>query len=117
MERRGSTGEAAAARPEEETPAGIGGGGDAGELGSGGDGACEEGARVRGSHGEEEEKGEGIKRIKERGKGEEREGSRDPIAKQKDFSVRWRDTNLKLEEGRRVAAKHRGWERKTARGN
>ena len=34
----------------------------------------------------------------------------------KDFSVRWRDLFAKNRKQRRVAAKHRGWERKIARG-
>ena len=68
---------------------------------------------VREEEGDREKEG---KRIKEKGKRKEEKG-RDLKEKEKDPSVRWKDLKRKREEGRRVAARCRGWERKTARGN
>ena len=50
---------------------------------------------------------------KKRGKGRKEKG-RDP--KKKGLRCRWKDLFVKNRKQRRVAAKHRGWERKRARG-
>ena len=56
------------------------------------------------------------KRNRKREK-ERKKRSRDPIAKQKRVFVWWKDMPAKGRKEERVAAKPRGWENKTARGN
>ena len=76
------------------------------------------GGSVRAGLGHEWEVGEGCGERK-RGRKERREESgkrsRDPKEKVKGSFARWEDPFAKKRKGRRVAARCRGWERKTAR--
>ena len=62
------------------------------------------------------ERGDRVRGEEEKEREREGDKSRDPKRICRDLFVRWKDLKRTREEGRRVAAKGRGWEKKTARG-